>query len=190
MKLCRACGEFRPITDFRRDKSRADGLMNRCRPCDRIYQAKRRQRPDVQEALRAYRREWRDRPEVRERYVAVYWPVYRARHPEKIRAAWLKWAANNPEKMKTYWRCKDYRRRQQLRQTGRISYERAAIYERDGGRCHICLDHVDRQEFTLDHLAPLSQGGFDSPENVAVAHRSCNSRRGAGRIAAQLRLIG
>jgi 5-methylcytosine-specific restriction endonuclease McrA len=43
---------------------------------------------------------------------------------------------------------------------------------------------------TLDHLIPLSKGGNHTSDNLALAHGRCNSRRGAGRIPAQLRLLG
>lgn len=42
---------------------------------------------------------------------------------------------------------------------------------------------------TFDHLIPISDGGTDAPENLALAHRVCNTRRGAGGIV-QLLLVG
>jgi 5-methylcytosine-specific restriction endonuclease McrA len=49
---------------------------------------------------------------------------------------------------------------------------------------------VKRPDASMDHLVPLSKGGDHSWANVALAHRSCNSKRGAGRLSAQLRLVG
>lgn len=67
---------------------------------------------------------------------------------------------------------------------------------RDGWRCHICRRKVDpslpyqnRMAGTRDHLVPVSEGGDDSPANLRLAHRSCNSRRGI-RGAVQLALVG
>jgi 5-methylcytosine-specific restriction endonuclease McrA len=31
---------------------------------------------------------------------------------------------------------------------------------------------------TLDHLIPASKGGTDDPENLKLAHRSCNRAKG------------
>ena len=62
--------------------------------------------------------------------------------------------------------------------------------ERDGWRCHLCGRRVRRIEATADHLIPRSHGGGDDPINLRLAHRSCNSSRGAGRTPAQLVLIG
>jgi hypothetical protein len=64
------------------------------------------------------------------------------------------------------------------------------IAERDNWECHICRKPVKQTDWSMDHLIPMSQGGWHLRSNVALAHRLCNSRRGAGRIPAQLRLIG
>lgn len=69
------------------------------------------------------------------------------------------------------------------------------VAERDGWRCHLCGKKVpDRPSAvnpldpTIDHLIPLSAGGEHVPENVALAHRRCNSiRQHTG--PAQLRLV-
>jgi 5-methylcytosine-specific restriction endonuclease McrA len=63
------------------------------------------------------------------------------------------------------------------------------VAERDHWKCHICLKIVTKKNWSIDHLIPLSKGGNHTYENVALAHRSCNSRRGAGRLPAQLRLL-
>jgi 5-methylcytosine-specific restriction endonuclease McrA len=45
-----------------------------------------------------------------------------------------------------------------------------------GGTCWICgLPGAD----TRDHVIPISHGGTNHPANIRVAHRSCNSKRGA-----------
>ena len=72
---------------------------------------------------------------------------------------------------------------------------RSGIYERDGWICQLCtepvdpdLDLNDRMAATLDHIVCRSWVPVpdDSPENLRLAHRACNSRRrdGYGREAA------
>ena len=64
------------------------------------------------------------------------------------------------------------------------------IAERDGWRCHICGKKVTEKTWSLDHLIPLSKGGTHIPENVALAHFACNTKRNVGNhIPAQLRLL-
>jgi 5-methylcytosine-specific restriction endonuclease McrA len=67
-------------------------------------------------------------------------------------------------------------------------YTLKEIAKRDGDRCHICRKRVPTHERSVDHLVALSAGGPDVPENVALAHRSCNSRMGVHRLPAQLLL--
>jgi hypothetical protein len=67
--------------------------------------------------------------------------------------------------------------------------DRLTVYERDGGICHICGKRVSVKSFTLDHLIPVARGGPHVATNLRVAHKVCNSRRGTGRLPAQLLLV-
>jgi hypothetical protein len=87
--------------------------------------------------------------------------------------------------------CKDNRRAVEHE-----PYRRIDIFKRDGWRCHICGRQTRRDVSfnhalapTVDHLIPVSQGGRDAPDNVACAHRHCNSVKGA-RGTTQLLLVG
>lgn len=55
----------------------------------------------------------------------------------------------------------------------------ADVYERAGGLCGICGEPVADSERSLDHIIPLALGGTHEPVNVQLAHRVCNSRKGA-----------
>jgi hypothetical protein len=70
--------------------------------------------------------------------------------------------------------------------TGRVSVSQVA--GRDGWRCHVCTKRVTRSTWSVDHLVPIAKGGSHTYENVALAHRNCNSRRHTNGIA-QLRLL-
>lgn len=63
------------------------------------------------------------------------------------------------------------------------------ICERDGWRCWLCSESIDRSLIvphrgagTADHVVPLARGGADNDQNLRAAHFSCNSRRGARAI--------
>lgn len=66
------------------------------------------------------------------------------------------------------------------------------LFKRDGGVCHICGKQCDWNDYTVtdttiiagnwypsvDHIVPVSLGGADAWDNVMLAHRICNSKRG------------
>lgn len=68
----------------------------------------------------------------------------------------------------------------------------ADIYKRDAGICHICGGQCSYDDYTvvgdvfiagnyypsIDHIIPLARGGVHSYDNVRLAHRICNARRG------------
>ena len=57
---------------------------------------------------------------------------------------------------------------------------RERVRQRAAGRCEYC--HADERwqfiRFTIDHVMPISSGGGDGFENLALACRNCNERRG------------
>lgn len=89
-------------------------------------------------------------------------------------------------------------RKHRMRSNGGLG-DSITIYklaERDGWKCHLCGKKVSRRRGnhpgapSIDHLIPIGRGN-DGPhtwDNVALAHRRCNSeRREFGEV--QLRLI-
>lgn len=59
------------------------------------------------------------------------------------------------------------------------------VRRRAGERCEYChtSEHWQYIPFTIDHVVPLSKGGTDDPENLALACFHCN-RRKANRLTA------
>ncbi|MBJ7901191.1 MAG: HNH endonuclease [Cyanobacteria bacterium RI_101] len=54
-----------------------------------------------------------------------------------------------------------------------------AIRERANYYCEYCHspERLSASRFTIDHILPRSLGGFDDPDNLALACRRCNERR-------------
>lgn len=50
-----------------------------------------------------------------------------------------------------------------------------------GTPMHFKYDRTDRLCATFDHVIPVKEGGTWDPENLLLAHKDCNSRRGSRR---------
>ena len=63
-----------------------------------------------------------------------------------------------------------------VQRTRRHGRHREMVMRRDQGVCHLCgSGHAD----AIDHIVPVAWGGSDDPTNLAPAHTSCNSSKGA-----------
>jgi hypothetical protein len=68
----------------------------------------------------------------------------------------------------------EHEARLETKRWSRVHYP--VVLLRDGNTCSYCgLECVP----TIDHVVPRSRGGDDTPSNLVVACRSCNSRKGA-----------
>lgn len=98
------------------------------------------------------------------------------------------WRKANLDKMAD----KEARRRARKRGAFVEEVDRTVVYERDGGRCHICGNKVPKGNWHLDHIIPLERGlvrgGEHSYRNVAVSCPACNIRKGI-KAGGQLRLL-
>jgi 5-methylcytosine-specific restriction endonuclease McrA len=59
------------------------------------------------------------------------------------------------------------------------SMKRFRIFVRDQFRCQYCGSKMQAHELTLDHITPRTQAGRSTPENLATACVSCNTRKGS-----------
>jgi CRISPR/Cas system Type II protein with McrA/HNH and RuvC-like nuclease domain len=54
---------------------------------------------------------------------------------------------------------------------------RMKLYLRDNGICQLCNMPVKFNEFTIDHIIPVSKGGRNNFDNLQVSHRKCNEEK-------------
>ena len=57
-------------------------------------------------------------------------------------------------------------------------FNRINIFRRDNSTCQYCNKKFMKQELTLDHVVPKSQGGKSTWENVVCACGRCNRKKG------------
>jgi 5-methylcytosine-specific restriction endonuclease McrA len=55
--------------------------------------------------------------------------------------------------------------------------KRLSILDRDSYKCSYCLKEISRDEFHLDHIYPLSKGGFNYRTNLLSSCKSCNVKK-------------
>jgi 5-methylcytosine-specific restriction endonuclease McrA len=54
---------------------------------------------------------------------------------------------------------------------------RTAVFNKTGGRCHICGGLIDGHDWDADHVMARSTGGSHEVDNYLPAHSICNSYR-------------
>lgn len=91
------------------------------------------------------------------------------------------------ERVKEHRRVSKYNRRKRVRKVYVDQVVPRKIFERDGFKCKLCGGtlQMDKQvphpkAPTIDHIIPLSKGGYHGQGNVQAAHFICNSRKGDG----------
>src|SRR5690606_1702140 len=103
MKVCRKCGEEKPLTEFHRDSRARDGLYWYCKPCA-IARACAWQKANPEKVNEKNRR-WRETNKDRVRATRAEW---RRKNLEKVRKASRDWARkkrqNNSEGVLEYQR--------------------------------------------------------------------------------------
>ncbi len=65
-----------------------------------------------------------------------------------------------------------------------IKFSKHNVLHRDSFRCQYCGARPPSREITFDHVVPRSRGGGTCWENIVVACRTCNGRKG-GRTPAE-----
>lgn len=61
---------------------------------------------------------------------------------------------------------------------------RAAIWNKSQGRCYYCgLKTNPFENFAIDHLVPVADGGTNDPQNLVPACAACNGAKGAMSLA-------
>ncbi len=132
-----------------------------------IREAAARYREKNREKIRAYNREYQAR--LRED------PAYQQHQRDLMTAT----QRADPDRASEIRRRSYEKHAEKRRAERRASYrvDRAEIYERGKGRCHICKEHVDSDSFEVDHIIPRKFGGSDDASNLAISHRACNRKK-------------
>ena len=166
-------------------------LSGNCMECLRFIAAKRRrEKPD---ARRQYY--WRNKSKENERSrqyskkhksrISESGKEYRRKNAERLRAATAAWRATHPQygaahREANRGRYRAYvQNRMNLQRGGKISNDLAErLYELQKGKCACCGIDLD-DDFSIDHIIPLSKGGKHEDANIQLLKLKCNLRKGS-----------
>lgn len=168
MKTCSKCRAEKPISEFRRDKSRKDGVRGYCKACSNsdVRAAYWREPETYRERSRVWNTNHRERRRDISRRGSRKW---REGHPELVSASWQQWYANNAEDHREnarmhYWTDPEASNaRGKMRRAG----VRRLVIDGYGGAC-ACCGEATHQFLTIDH--PNDDGAAHRRE-VGAGHR-------------------
>lgn len=169
-KRCPRCKKEKPIREFYKNKSKADGLTIQCKVCTKQlhHETYLRNKEKICEQSKLWRINNRERYNVNSRKRKK---KYRLAHPER-KGEWIK---NHPHKTKEYTQV----RRARLFGNGNkiTSEEWKTLLDFYGHKCLCCGKTEKEVTITLDHVVPISKGGLNIIGNAQPLCLSCNSKK-------------
>lgn len=151
-KACVECGITKHPREFHSHSGMLDGLSYYCKDCANSHTAK-----------------WRSGNLDRLREMTASW---RAREPEKQRAAGRAWSKNNRDRANA--NVNAYRARKLLATVIEFSVQSLAErWQYYGNKCWVCRDVATE----TDHVKPISRGGSHMLCNLRPICRPCNASK-------------
>lgn len=171
-KACTKCGEAKPLSEYEKCKTGADGLRGDCKACRRDARIERRERR-TEAQVAADREKSRRYLEANHERSAKVSAAWREANREELYARQAAWRAANPH---VGW-AKNYRRR--ARNCGvdivEEHFTKPDLIERYGDACFYCGGEFQE----LDHYVPISDGGPHVLDNVRPSCIKCNANKRA-----------
>lgn len=151
-KICGKCGIERSLEgDFYADKSKKSGRHSHCKECQKKASGI-----------------WHLANPERATELRLRW---RREYKEREKATKAQWKRNNPELNRA-----SVSRRKAIKLafdgTHYTAADVKALFEQQQGHCLYCYNRLDT--FHVDHVIPLSRGGGNGSDNIALACPSCN----------------
>jgi 5-methylcytosine-specific restriction endonuclease McrA len=174
LKVCRKCAAEKPLSDFHRDKNRADGHYCYCKPCTIRDAQEWAADPERKALKREYDR--RRVARLRDKLSAQNKANYQRKREQKIAAA-KRWAEANPSRVRLYKQNNKHLRRAVERDG--LSWSQLRDWKASQPKaCHWCGKSCAKS-YVVDHIQPLAKGGKHEAHNLAISCRSCNARKSA-----------
>jgi 5-methylcytosine-specific restriction endonuclease McrA len=190
MKQCSRCDKIKPLSEFKKNKSRKNGIDSWCKECHRascrkyieinretIREKARKWRKDNGEKKREYDRRWNEANQEKERERKRKWVED---NREKVRAINREYGRSHPDKVLARI---TNRRARKNGNGGRITAsDRRWLMEFYEHTCLCCGRREPEIQLELDHVVPLAIGGHNAIENAQPLCKMCNSSKGTKHI--------
>lgn len=200
-KICKACGEIKPLFEFGIARNNRDGRTGKCRKC--LNEERLRwvhENPERrQAALDKYNKNNAER--VKESKVRHYEKnkqkaierasEWKKQHKQKVVESGAKrylknrdsilehnkaWNKLNPDKTRIY--CATRRARVLNAEGSYDSTDIQFLMKSQRGLCVVCGRPL-KKVFHVDHIVAISKGGGNNRENLQLLHRKCNQEKNA-----------
>ena len=183
MKTCTRCGEEKPLDEYHRNKALRDGRQAYCKSCVKAYRAEWRERPEVQAQQAEYKAEYysQNRDAILARQaehrarpeVQAHQAEYYAENRDAILARRAEYCQANPH---VSW-VNGYRRRAKKYGFEPViePFTKDDLIARWGDACWHCGGPFEQ----LDHyVTPVALGGHHTLENCRPSCAPCNMAGG------------
>lgn len=179
-KNCSKCKQYKNIDNFHQDNSRRDGYCHKCKECVRQYYVEHNEGLKARSAAwkkanpgkyKAYLKAWNQENKGR---CFAYSKRYRENNLDKRRQYESDYKVQNRERYTIHQR--NYRALKAKADGSHTQKEIEQMYEDQEGRCAYCSIALEGK-YHVDHMVPISRGGTNGWENLAITCAFCNLRK-------------
>lgn len=183
---CGKCGLLLPIENFTIRRASKGNRQSCCKVCVGKYNIAHRK--DKRRKMKDYYAKNQERILMRmieyqfnhRKEKGKYNKDYYLQNKEKFLEYSREGRKLHPDKYKKYRQIRNHRIRvggELLMKTIQRVYE-ANIKFYGTLTCYLCLKPIEFGQDSLEHKVPVSRGGTNLYENLAIAHRKCNGEKG------------
>lgn len=176
-RWCERCKAYHQSSNFSKESRQPDGLNRWCKGCVSVYQKKYsdEHREEVNARITKTRhKRWDD-------YLAKC-RAWHDRNPEASSSYRIKLQIKHPGLIQSWMRTARAKRNKVY---GHITaFELRTLWDQQGGKCAYCnaemiktSDSRDLRQAHVDHIHPISRGGYNVIENAVYACRKCNQSK-------------
>jgi 5-methylcytosine-specific restriction endonuclease McrA len=173
MRICKKCGEEKPLSEYYKASPDRDWYRGTCKTCS-LAEMKARREANVEDARRKDRERYTG--ERKAKQLATARAHYRETRERQLALKKIYYESNREA-----WTTYRAKRKAAKCSVEHQPYTRREIYDRDGGKCRLCSKKLayGPGEFQIDHIVPISLGGPDTPTNVQLTCGPCNREKWA-----------